>query len=68
MYDDKNNDIINMIFDYAENECSSFMCDERMKRIIKEQSDMFFSDIQSVDDTIANIDKKIKIYLSEIYS
>lgn len=68
MYDDKNNDIINMIFDYAENECSSFMCDEHMKRIIKEQSDMFFSDIQSVDDTIANIDKKIKIYLSEIYS
>lgn len=66
MYDEKNNDIINMMFDYLQNECCDFTTNEHISEIIREQSDMFFDGVQNIDDTIRNIDNKIKIYLNEI--
>ncbi|MBP1565215.1 MAG: carbohydrate ABC transporter substrate-binding protein [Oscillospiraceae bacterium] len=66
MYDDKNNNIVNMLFDYVQNKCGDFVSDEHILQIVTEQAELFFKDAQNIEDTIKNIDNRARLYLNEI--
>ncbi|MDO5149991.1 MAG: hypothetical protein ACI4KB_10105 [Oscillospiraceae bacterium] len=45
---------------------SASMTDEKIRKIIDEQTDIFFAEGQTAEETAKNIQKKVSVYLKEI--
>ncbi len=66
MYNDRNSDIIDKMFDYSKKECFDFISDKYIFQIVYEETNKFFNDDQSIDETVKIIDNKVRLYLNEV--
>ena len=46
------------------NASAAVLCDKEIKRIIFEQTEKYYSDIQSAEETAENIQNEVSVYLS----